>query len=56
MNLPDSLDRQKDLSKKIAFLAVFGITGIVAVTTYKYLKKQLSFDDLDWGEVWKDMK
>lgn len=56
MKLPKSKSDRKTLTKGLAFVAVFGVTGIVAVATYKYLKKQLSFDDLNWDEIWKDMK
>lgn len=56
MNLPNTTEDYKSLTKKLAFLAVFGVTGIVAVGTYRYVKKQLSLDDIDWDAVWKDLK
>jgi hypothetical protein len=55
MKLPKSKEDHKALTKKLAFIAVFGVTGIVAVATYKYMKKQLSFEDLNWDDVWKGM-
>jgi hypothetical protein len=35
--------------KKVAFLAVFGVTGIAAFAAYHYVKKELNkFDDINW--------
>jgi hypothetical protein len=48
-------ENRKDLMKKLAFLAVFGVTGAVAAATYKYTKKQLNLDDLNWDDIWKDI-
>jgi hypothetical protein len=41
----------KDTMKKVAFFAVFGVTGIAAVAAYRYAKKKLDFDidNIDWG-------
>lgn len=52
--LSDTKANLASVSKTVAFLAVFGITGIVAVTTYRYLMNQLNFD-IDWDDVWKDL-
>lgn len=48
-------DQHKSLANKLAFLAIFGITGAAALIAYKYAKKQLDFD-IDWDDVWKDLK
>ncbi len=41
----------KDTMKKVAFLAVFGVTGIAAVAAYRYAMKKFDFeiDNIDWG-------
>jgi len=42
-------------AKKLAFLAVFGVTGVAAFAAYHYVRKELDkFDDVNWDEVSKD--
>lgn len=48
-------EKYESLTKKLAFLAVFGVTGVAAFAAYKLTKKQLDFD-IDWDEVWRDIK
>jgi hypothetical protein len=39
-------------AKKVAFLAVFGVTGVAAFAAYHYVKTQLSkLDEINWDEV-----
>jgi hypothetical protein len=39
-------------AKKIAFLAVFGVTGIAAFAAYHYVKTQLNkLDEINWDNV-----
>lgn len=42
-------------AKKVAFLAVFGVTGVVALAAYRYVKLKLSgIDDINWDDISKD--
>ena len=36
----------KDAAKKVAFFAVFGVTGVAAVAAYRYAKKRFFVFDL----------
>lgn len=39
-------------AKKVAFLAVFGVTGVVAFATYHYVRAQMNkLDEINWDEV-----
>lgn len=41
----------KDAAKKVAFFAVFGVTGMAVVAAYRFAKQKIdfNFDDIDWG-------
>jgi hypothetical protein len=38
--------------KKVAFLAVFGVTGVAAMVAYSFVRSQLNkLDDINWDDV-----
>jgi len=56
MKLPSNLKdvNVKNLAKKAAFFAVFGVTGIVALAAYRYAKNKINseFDIYFEPENW----
>lgn len=41
----------KELLKRLTFLATFGITGTLVYTTYKLFQSFKELDNLDWENI-----